>query len=261
MANPKFIEDPNMTLRPAAGIPFDPKTLGDGEIIRATKQITNEHGLTQFRMTMPSGREIESEWLREEQLKKALLPWIATIRAELQSDADEVRAQARRVADAQKASKAPVLVSPLGDALTAEPSVPVRTAATTGTRPAPSIPTSVAPSSFSLDPSEFISSSLARARQELDDAAEAARDALVRHKAAAENLDKWMKLAEAMTPNDSTKGDTQHASNSGSASGIASDSRRRGRPPGSKNRPKSAGSSAAASAGSAAPGSAGTVSG
>lgn len=224
--------------------PADARTIGDGDIIQATRQNTNPSGLTQFEITLPSGRRIESEWLREDQLKKALLPWIETIKAEMQADADEVRAQARRAAVERKASSsmAPTLVSPSGDALTAEPAV---SAVGTTSIPAPrtsSTPAVATPRSGAgnLDPREFLRQAVDNARREARETEALAQEAMSRWQQASANLKEWATLLEAMSPKESNE---TSRNDSGSSSGIGSDIRtraviKRGRPAGSKNRPK-----------------------
>jgi len=247
MANPKFVEDPNMPLRDAGGIPFDPKTLGDGEIIRATKQITSEQGLTQFRMTMPSGREIESEWLREDQLKRALLPWIETIRAELQSDADEVRAKARRESEERKLRqqpKAPVLVSPSGGALTAEPELPdvlptSRTLPSRSTTPVavPSSTASTAAADSLSSPYEFARKGYEAAKAAERFWANEAEKATAAWIKANEDLLKWQNILAAVgEPKEvAIEQDTGIRDTNSAGSGNKP---RRGRPAGSRNKPK-----------------------
>lgn len=225
-------------VKPVGSI-FDPRTLGDGDIIGSTRQVTAPSGLTQFQITLPSGREVESEWLREDQLKKALLPWIETIKQELQADADEVRAKARRAAAERTTQKDSVLVSPSGDALTAgrgavSPPLsgkpPTKQPLATSTTAAPS-------SSLSLDPSDFIRESVVRASDELQDAELAAAEAMQRVIEARNNYDKWTKLAEAMGTDEKS-----NLSDGGGVNPVVSGanglSKKRGRPPGSRNKPK-----------------------
>lgn len=220
--------------------PADARTVGDGDIIQATRQNTNPSGLTQFEITLPSGRRIESEWLREDQLKKALLPWIETIKAEMQADAEEVRAIARRAAVERSKPKAgPILVSPSGDALTAELDVPPL-----GT-PLPRLPstssTAAAPTSASAanDPAAFARQGLEAAKQAERYWANEANKAAESWTKASQDLDKWERILAALGGQEASNEDSNSSNNSGSSNPVSgSDVRRRGRPAGSKNKPK-----------------------
>src|ERR1700745_3723849 len=93
----------------------------DGEIINNTVQNRNEKGHIQFETTLPSGRKVTSEWLNEDQVKKALAPWLDAIKGQLALDKEELEAERRRAAAKMPKRKAQTLIDPDGDALIAEP--------------------------------------------------------------------------------------------------------------------------------------------
>lgn len=174
-----------------------PSSGDDGQIIEKTVQHRNDKGWVQFEIVLPSGRKVNSEWLNEDQLKKALVPWVEAVKQQMQVDREEYDAERRRASIKQRAAKAadPRLVSASGDALTAEddllPSEAKEVGAATS-RPS----TSVAPSSSS--PDSYIREGLDNARTEVAQLrADMARLQEALNKAAA-NLDKWNKLYAAI---------------------------------------------------------------
>lgn len=222
------------------------KDINDSDIIDQTLQTRNEAGThTQFKIKLPSGRELESEWLNEDNLKKAIWPWVETVRQHMVMDADEIRAIARRKAAEQKRA-APALVSVSGDVLTAEPapSLPSMFAAqipqtfTTNVAPSSSSPPTAANSS----PDLFARSGLDLARKDAEYWQGVAQGAMAKWQEASANVEKWERILSAMTGSSGFNGqstESKQVGNSSASSAQPGNGSRRGRKPGSKNKPKS----------------------
>lgn len=67
--------------------------LNDGNILNATEQKTSENGAIQFSVVLPSGHRIESEWIPQEQRKKALMLWLDAVKQAVVNDAARMRRQ------------------------------------------------------------------------------------------------------------------------------------------------------------------------
>lgn len=72
--------------------------ISDSGILDNTKQYQNGNGQIQFKITLPSGREIESEWLNPEQKKKAMVAWLDVVKDQALQDSDTARQEARELA-------------------------------------------------------------------------------------------------------------------------------------------------------------------
>src|SRR5690348_1917385 len=69
----------------------------DAEILKISKQETNDAGnRIRFLATLPSGREIHSEWLDPGQRREAMKAWLGAVRAEIVADEEETRLKAKR---------------------------------------------------------------------------------------------------------------------------------------------------------------------
>lgn len=86
--------------------------VNDDWIINNTKQLNepaegpNGHNTFQYKITLPSGRPVESEKIREDIDRKGILPaWCANIRAQIQADAEEERAKVRRAVQERQAAE------------------------------------------------------------------------------------------------------------------------------------------------------------
>ncbi len=218
------------------------KDINDSAIIDQTQQLRNAQGKTQFKITLPSGRELESEWLSEDNVKKALWPWVDTVRNEMVADAEEQRAQARRLAASRP--KAPALVSVSGDALSVEPPQSVVATVPSGLQTRlpmpvaqPSVST-VSPTAGAVStPDQFARQGLEQARKDADYWQGVAQGAMGKWQEASANVEKWERILAAMNglPGGIQVVSNDHSGDSRSQPGVTS---RRGRKPGSKNKPK-----------------------
>lgn len=70
--------------------------INDTQILNATTQRKDARGLTQFLFKLPSGVEINSEWIPDDHLKQALRLWVDAVRSRIVEDAAaERRAKAK----------------------------------------------------------------------------------------------------------------------------------------------------------------------
>ena len=74
--------------------------LNDGGILKASVRETGKDGLMRYKCRLPSGRDLTSEWMREEHFSKAAIAWCDAVRnqavADVQFDARERAAAAKR---------------------------------------------------------------------------------------------------------------------------------------------------------------------
>lgn len=83
--------------------------INDGTILNATKQSTDARGNVQFRVTLPSGREIHSEWIKSDQRKQAMMAWLEKVKEQITSDVQDLqRAKREKARAAQAANVTPV---------------------------------------------------------------------------------------------------------------------------------------------------------
>lgn len=208
---------------------LESRDINDGSVIEATKIAQSQNGAVQFSITLPSGRELVSEWIAEDKRREARDIWIATVRNEMVADADQKREEARKAATAQRLRQEATPTNT--GALHTEPAYFGPTKQTAFT---PDTPTSAG--AISTSPDDFIRQSLQQAQRDVAYWQGVASGAAAEWKKAQENLDKWTALASALgakeIPND------KQVQNSSGSNSAGSSRPRRGRPAGSKNKPK-----------------------
>lgn len=86
--------------------------VNDDWIIQNTRQLNepaagpNGHNTFQYKITLPSGRTVESEKIREDIDRKGILPaWCENIRGQIVADAEEERAKVRRAVQEKQAAE------------------------------------------------------------------------------------------------------------------------------------------------------------
>lgn len=73
------------------------RDMGDSDILQMTRVETNEKGLIQYRTTLPSGRDLTSEFMRPEDAKgKVMISWCDHVRQQIDVDAAEKEAIRKR---------------------------------------------------------------------------------------------------------------------------------------------------------------------
>lgn len=71
--------------------------INDNAILSNTVQSTDQRGFFRFKITLPSGRLLCSEWIAPDHKKQAIRNWVEVVRAETVADVDaERRATAKR---------------------------------------------------------------------------------------------------------------------------------------------------------------------
>lgn len=203
--------------------------MGDSTILDQTKQYENGNGQIQFKITLPSGRELESEWLKPDMKKKAMVAWLDVVKAEAVADSDAARAEAREAAMKQQRAQRDALQEP----------VLTQVAASTGgtTAQASSVIQSarsaVAPTVSAVNsPDSFVEQGIQAAQADYDHWNEVALDALNRVRAARNNVQKWQNIYTAMSGQGANTGNgrSQAGSNQDNSESDAvgtSNSRRR----------------------------------
>lgn len=209
----------------------------DGWVLSNTKQLTSKQGM-KFEIVLPSGRKVESEWFAAEHARRALLTWIATIKAENESDQSNTRMQARQNAEKlgllnRPKPKTDNHDAPLDSAPTAGRvlSIPQKSeTAPTITLPVSSTPAVPSLSTPSTGPDAFARDGLAQARADAERWKAEAGNAMERWQAAQRDVEKWERILAAIS------GGVQINVNKGEATGgliVTGGStapRKRGRP-------------------------------
>jgi len=71
------------------------RDMGDSDILQSTRVENNDRGQIQYRTTLPSGRELTSEFMNPDDAKgKVLISWCDHVRQQI--DADNAEAKAER---------------------------------------------------------------------------------------------------------------------------------------------------------------------
>ena len=92
----------------------DAKQVGDKQIMQNTKvEAQPASGRIRFATTLPSGRKVESEWIKESSKTQGVLKWCEAVRAEIVADQEEAEAKTKRRLMEERAS-APALIVPPG---------------------------------------------------------------------------------------------------------------------------------------------------
>lgn len=98
----------------------------DSEIMGMSRQETNDKGRIKFLATLPSGRELSSEFFDPGKKREALLAWLPAVRGAILSDDEETRLAAKKTAalaqqGADKPAAKPVVVDARGELLEKTP--------------------------------------------------------------------------------------------------------------------------------------------
>ena len=75
------------------------RDLGDSQILQQTVQESNEKGLVRMKTTLPSGRDLVSEWMNSDDAKKVVMSWCQNVRQQIDFDAQEAKAAKQREKD------------------------------------------------------------------------------------------------------------------------------------------------------------------
>lgn len=192
--------------------------LSDGAILESTQQFQNGNGQVQFKITLPSGRELESEWLSPDMKKKAMVQWLDVVKDQAILDADQARAEAREVA--MKLRREPQSTSQESQAQTTVPATSAETPSsiiqTSTVQPAGMTNPAAAPS-----PDAYVEAGLKAAQANYNHWDAVAAEAVTRLTEAGNNIDKWMNIKKAL------EGHEQSSSNnwSGDTGSGGTDSR------------------------------------
>jgi hypothetical protein len=165
----------------------------DAEILKMSKQETNDAGnRIRFLATLPSGREIHSEWLDPGQRREAMKAWLAAVRAEIVRDEEEVHLKAKRARMEAMADGSESLDSaPPAEQASNAPIHRVVPSTTAG-RSLPSVSTVMS------DPALFIKQAVAQAEQNVSYWRAEATKATAEWQAAEAALKKWRGIATSI---------------------------------------------------------------
>lgn len=168
--------------------------LSDGAILDKTQQFSNGNGQVQFKIMLPSGRQLESEWIKDDLKKKAMVAWLDVVKAEAVADSDLARMEAREKAMAAQSvvQQAPVQ--------TQEASFTVDTSAQTSSV-IQSARTAGAPTASAVSPDSFVEQGLQAADNEVEYWTQQAATATVRLLKAQQERIKWSQIKSALSAN------------------------------------------------------------
>lgn len=227
--------------------------INDKEILEQTRQENAPNGAIKFKIKLPSGREVASEWIAPDNQKGAILLWVAEIRNQIVADAAEKRAEARRIAHEREANEkrlAQEALQDLKNSVLASPSInaplPGSGFATPQSAVAPNPGINYAQTvPASASPLEFARAQLVQAQQQTQHYQMTLMQAQAGLQQAQAAVVMWGQMVAQFEGNNALQfqqnGVIQHAKNISGVSGAASGGSRRGRPPGSKNKPREAG--------------------
>lgn len=150
--------------------------LNDGAILGATRQERHDNGACRFHITLPSGRELHSEWIAQDNLKKAVFSWCEAVRAEAVADSDAANREAKEAALQRRRS----------EQLAAPPAAVAGVHARTSAEPA-------------ADPADFARSQLALLELEVAHWQMALSDAQDKLRGALKARDKWAAVVETLS--------------------------------------------------------------
>lgn len=166
----------------------------DSDILEMTGQEVNKAKThIRFVATLPSGRQLSSEWLDPGRKREAMLKWLEAVRANIAADEEEARLRAKRRASP---IDAPSVESPPSPAGSTTPT-PNTTSATPAGRTPPTH-NSVSSSAPCADPSAYVRQEYVKAaaaeiywKEQLE---RAAHEADLAHK----SLNKWKTIAQSI---------------------------------------------------------------
>jgi hypothetical protein len=75
---------------------IEPGDINDKEILDATKQETNANGTFRFKIKLPTGQDLVSEWIRPERKREAMRAWLDTVRQSVAGAVQEKAAEKGR---------------------------------------------------------------------------------------------------------------------------------------------------------------------
>lgn len=171
--------------------------VNDRSILEATVIERQDHsGRIRFKTTLPSGRDLNSEWIQESDKTKAGILWAEAVRGQIVADSQEAAAKAKRVLREVKAAQpvAPRLLGVDGQALpSSESSTP---AAVPSRSPTPAM--SGMPHTVSADPAVYVRTQHTLARQRLDELKEQLEQIKIEYADAKKAEAQWFGLMQAM---------------------------------------------------------------
>jgi hypothetical protein len=175
------------------------KLINDRDIMDGTVIENQDHsGRIRFKTTLPSGRDLNSEWIQASDKTKAGILWVAAVRQQIVADSEESAARARRELKELKAAQpaVPQFVGPDGSPLASSGlSTPVA---------APSLsPTlaMLAPAPTSLpaaSPAAYVKAQYTAARQRLNELKEERERINFEYAEAVKVEAQWFGLLQAM---------------------------------------------------------------
>lgn len=77
------------------------RDMGDSEILQKTTQ-QSEGGKVRLKTTLPSGRDLTSEWMAPDAMKKVMIPWCDNVRQQVDADNREAEAKRKRDKDLEE---------------------------------------------------------------------------------------------------------------------------------------------------------------
>lgn len=164
--------------------------LSDGAILDKTQQFSNGNGQVQFKIMLPSGRQLESEWIKDDLKKKAMVAWLDVVKAEAVADSDLARMEAREKAMAAQ-SAAPAAIAQTQDA--------VSTALLPQRQPSVTTGSGDTARSVGLGPDSFVEQGLQAADNEVEYWTQQAATATVRLLKAQQERIKWSQIKVALS--------------------------------------------------------------
>ena len=131
--------------------------INDRDILEATHVARQDHsGRIQFRTKLPSGRDLNSEWIQESDKTKAMVLWVEAVRGQIAQDSNEAAAKARRTLKELRAAQpaVPRLLGAdglaMGSSGSSTPAALLPQLQTAATPASPAVPVS------GIDPSQYV---------------------------------------------------------------------------------------------------------
>lgn len=214
------------------------RDINDGDIISSTEQLTDSNGNTKFKIVLPNGKPLESEWLNQDNVKKALIPWVEAVRGRMVDDAEEARLAVRREM-LEQVSKRPSIVLPAGVDVNPLPVASLPAGYSLPTNVALSSPNPGIVGSATSNPLGFVEASLVAAIRDKEYWQAQAATAAMKFVEAQNAVVKWTQISQAIGGNTNVLESSQvHVYSPDVTTGSEPVRARRGRKPGSKNKPK-----------------------
>jgi hypothetical protein len=164
--------------------------INDGDILSSTRQENGVNNSVRFHYTLPSGRDICSEWIGEEQRKQALMLWLDAVRGQIVEDVKAT--QREKVGTGPRKKPSPELIVPAGTIDQVQ-----------DVFPDPAFPRKTVNQSTDTGNVElYLTSQLEKARNRKDYAAGALESAQTEYNEASAELSKIRKLVAALAAED-----------------------------------------------------------